>query len=171
MKIRGELEMEIERDLEEEIKDGIYLLALRLHRLYQQQKERNARESLLDNESVGRKKKILSEVNIIIRMDGGTKIEIKETKKEAPARRRTQASATQVTLGMPAPADIGEGYGWTKSLRRTGANPGIVMNKKISNGSSQARMSYDRNLKLDNARRKKGNVGGDCNVLQLGWRF
>ena len=34
LKIRSELGMEIERDLEEEIKEGIYHLALRLHRIY-----------------------------------------------------------------------------------------------------------------------------------------
>ena len=157
MKIRGEIEMDIERDLEDEIKDGIYHLALRLHRLYQHQKERNVRESLLDDEST-RKRKILSEVNIIIRMDGGTKIEIKEKMKEAPERVRTPASATQVKRGMPVP--VAKKYDWTKSLRQTaGANPGIAMNKKTSNGSYQARMSYDRNLKLENASRNKGNAG------------
>eukprot|EP00261_Vitis_vinifera_P016913 XP_010646330.1 PREDICTED: uncharacterized protein LOC104878165 [Vitis vinifera] len=169
MKIRGELEVDIERDLEEEIKDGIYHLALRLHRLYQHQKERNAREFLLHDES-GEKGKILSEVNIIIRMDGGTKIEIKETKKEAPERSRTRASAAQVTRGMPLPADTKK-FDWAKSLRQTGASPRIATNKKISNSSYQARMSYDRNLKLENAKRNKGNGSGDHNLLQLGWRI
>ena len=40
LKIRKELEMDVERDLEAEIKDGIYHLALRLHRLYQHQKKK-----------------------------------------------------------------------------------------------------------------------------------
>lgn len=40
LNIFRELEKDVERDLEEEIKDGIYHLALRLHRLYQHQKER-----------------------------------------------------------------------------------------------------------------------------------
>ncbi|KAK3011802.1 hypothetical protein RJ639_012503 [Escallonia herrerae] len=44
--IRGELEMDVERDLDEEIKDGIYHLALQLHRLYQHQKERNDKKLL-----------------------------------------------------------------------------------------------------------------------------
>ncbi|KAK3032285.1 hypothetical protein RJ639_036242 [Escallonia herrerae] len=44
MEIRGELEMDVERDLEEEIKDEIYHLVLRLHRLYQHQKERSGKK-------------------------------------------------------------------------------------------------------------------------------
>ncbi|XP_039062312.1 LOW QUALITY PROTEIN: uncharacterized protein LOC120206795 [Hibiscus syriacus] len=78
-RIRGELESEIERDLEEEIKDGIYHLAFRLHRLYQHKRERNA-EGI--SESGSKKDKTLSEVNISIKMEGGTRIEIKETKKD-----------------------------------------------------------------------------------------
>ncbi|KAK3031136.1 hypothetical protein RJ639_035134 [Escallonia herrerae] len=46
LQICGELEMNVERGLEEEIKDGIYHFALRLHRLYQHQKERSGRKLL-----------------------------------------------------------------------------------------------------------------------------
>ncbi|KAG5609124.1 hypothetical protein H5410_020405 [Solanum commersonii] len=80
MKIRGELERDVERDLEDEIKEGICQLALRLHRLYKHQEERNTRKSIDDH---GTNTKALSEVNINIKMEGGKKIEIKETKKEA----------------------------------------------------------------------------------------
>ncbi|XP_010531589.1 PREDICTED: uncharacterized protein LOC104807860 [Tarenaya hassleriana] len=85
-KIRDELEAEIEKNLEEEIKDGIYNLAVKLHRLYQQRREREASDG-----SGGRPDgKTLSEVNISIKMEGHTKIEIKETKKEASMARATQ---------------------------------------------------------------------------------
>lgn len=149
MKIRGELEMDIERDLEEEIKDDIYHLALRLHRLYQHQMERSTREI---------KGKMLTEVNVIIRMEGGTKIEVKETRKEIPERSGTRASATRVTGGIRVPDATN--LDWAKSLRQAGAGPGAATKKKISNGSHP-------NLKLVNARRNKGNSG----LLQLGWRI
>ena len=54
-RIRDELEMEIERNLEGEFKDGIYNLALKLRRLYEQRREREEQGVL--------------EVNISIRME------------------------------------------------------------------------------------------------------
>ncbi|KAL1190367.1 hypothetical protein V5N11_016750 [Cardamine amara subsp. amara] len=77
-RIRDELEMEIERNLEGEFKDGIYNLALKLRRLYEQRRERE--ESL--DVSMRKSKRVL-EVNISIKMEGDTKIEITERKKEA----------------------------------------------------------------------------------------
>ncbi|CAN8276551.1 unnamed protein product [Cochlearia groenlandica] len=77
-RIRDELEMEIERNLEGEFKDGIYNLALKLRRLYEQRREREE-ESL--NVSMKKSKRVL-EVNISIKMEGDTKIEINESKKE-----------------------------------------------------------------------------------------
>ncbi|ESQ53268.1 hypothetical protein EUTSA_v10026515mg [Eutrema salsugineum] len=76
-RIRDELEMEIERNLEGEFKDGIYNLALKLRRLYEQRRERE--ESL---DASMRKSKRVLEVNISIKMEGDTKIEITERKKE-----------------------------------------------------------------------------------------
>ncbi|CAH8273924.1 unnamed protein product [Arabidopsis lyrata] len=76
-RIRDELEMEIERNLEGEFKDGIYNLALKLRRLYEQRRER---EELFDVSM--RKSKRVLEVNISIKMEGDTKIEITERKKE-----------------------------------------------------------------------------------------
>ncbi|XP_021802444.1 uncharacterized protein LOC110746523 [Prunus avium] len=85
LKIRSEVEMDIERDLEEEIKDGICHLALRLHRLYQHQKERRSSyAAALAARDERKMEKAFCEVNINIKMEGGTKIEIKETKKPAP---------------------------------------------------------------------------------------
>ncbi|EOA17848.1 hypothetical protein CARUB_v10006252mg [Capsella rubella] len=76
-RIRDELEMEIERNLEGEFKDGIYNLALKLRRLYEQRRER---EASLDVSM--RKSKRVLEVNISIKMEGDTKTEITERKKE-----------------------------------------------------------------------------------------
>nr|XP_011468481.1 PREDICTED: uncharacterized protein LOC105352635 [Fragaria vesca subsp. vesca] len=114
LKIRNELEMEVEKDLEEEIKDGLRHLALRLHRLYQHQKERSA------------SKLAFCEVNINIQMEGGTKIEIKETKKPAlserekglPPRPSSRSSGT-----MNPVTKVGSNtkkFDWAKSLRSSG---------------------------------------------------
>lgn len=83
LKIRAELEVYIERDLEEEIKDGICHLALRLQRLYQKQRDRNAREPSASGskDQSWLKNTTFSEVNITIRMEGGSKIETNEIKK------------------------------------------------------------------------------------------
>ncbi|RWR92482.1 hypothetical protein CKAN_02169400 [Cinnamomum micranthum f. kanehirae] len=75
LKIRGELENEVEGGLEDEIKDGICRLALRLHRLYQHQKTRDAEFRSKMNEEV------FTEVNITIRMEGESTIQIHENKK------------------------------------------------------------------------------------------
>nr|GME19390.1 uncharacterized protein LOC109180280 [Ipomoea batatas] len=93
-KIWGELERDVERDLEEEIKDGICKLALRLHRLYHDSKT-------------------LSEVSINIRMEGGTKIEIKEIKKEA---HRSSSSTRRGGAPPPLPPR-GQKFDWTNTLR------------------------------------------------------
>lgn len=82
-KIRDELESEIERGLEEEIKDGIYGLALRLQRLYlhKQHRKMSASSTSSNREpSHGPKSERLSELNIIIRSDGKSKIETYEVK-------------------------------------------------------------------------------------------
>ncbi|KAJ7953536.1 Cysteine proteinase [Quillaja saponaria] len=107
--------MDIERDLEEEIKNGIYQFALRLHRLYQYRKERNAKQAEQSN-----KISTLSEVNISIKMEGGTKIEIKETKKEAPLRSLPRSSRSGTMKELPGP-NIGKKFDWVKTLRSTAA--------------------------------------------------
>ncbi|KAG2319088.1 hypothetical protein Bca4012_054651 [Brassica carinata] len=84
-RIRDELEMEIERNLEGEFKDGIYNLALKLRRLYEQRRERE--ESL--DVSMRKSKRVL-EVNISIKMQGDTKIEITERKKEVDSEKTTK---------------------------------------------------------------------------------
>lgn len=105
--------MDVERDLEEEIKDGLCHLALRLHRLYQHQKERSASNLAF------------CEVNINIQMEGGTKIEIKETKKPAPAEKekgfppRPSSRSGNMKPVMKVGANIKK-FDWAKSLRSSG---------------------------------------------------
>ncbi|KAK6237925.1 hypothetical protein QUC31_003394 [Theobroma cacao] len=179
-KIRGELESDIERDLEEEIKDGICHLALRLHRLYQRRKERNAKDT---SESCDTKEKTFSEVNISIKMEGGTKIEIKETKKESPDHQKglplpPRSSRSNNVQGML--GSNGKKFDWAKSLR-AGASPAII-NRKIGRSDQAKVPSNDRgfcmNHNLENTRnlvsasgQRKGNIGLDNKVLELGWKW
>ncbi|KAF5451482.1 hypothetical protein F2P56_026588 [Juglans regia] len=121
-RLRSEKELGIRRDLEEEIKEGIYQHALRLHRLYRQQKER--------------KNKTLLEVNISIRMEGGAKIEIKETKKdhghdhdhERGRVPRTASARSENMMQLAAVPQVNANtkkFDWVKSLR---SNAGPVRN-------------------------------------------
>ncbi|XP_031285405.1 uncharacterized protein LOC116144093 [Pistacia vera] len=132
LKIRSELENDIERNLEEEIKDGIYHLALRLHRLYLHQKERDAREAYELYGDKKRKNKVLSEVNISIRMEGGTKIEIKESRKEEdPDKGRPWTpSSSENIQAMLQQVSKHKKFDWANSLR-SGTDPGAI-NKKNS---------------------------------------
>ncbi|XP_041028952.1 uncharacterized protein LOC121268676 [Juglans microcarpa x Juglans regia] len=188
LRIRSELEMEIERDLEEEIKDGIYRHALRLHRLYQQQKERIAKEGPGQQR---RNNQTLLEVNISIRMEGGTKIEIKETKKEAhdhhqeKGRPRTSRSENMKPF---LPVSNGKKLDWVRSLRFNNAGP-VAIDRSSKHGSlhqpktpSNNRCCYDlMNLDLKNGRRicttttsalgpPKVRASVDNKVLELGWK-
>lgn len=84
LKIRRELEMDVEKELAAEIKDEICNLSLRLIQLYQQQEERENKEFAQIGKHIqvaDTKNKALSEVNINIRMQGGTEVEIEEAKK------------------------------------------------------------------------------------------
>ncbi|GMI99429.1 hypothetical protein like AT1G26290 [Hibiscus trionum] len=152
-RIRGELENEIERDLEEEIKDGIYHLAFRLHRLYQHKMER------ISESGRKQKDKTVSEVNISIKMEGGTRIEIKETKKDEkgqPLRPRSRSSRSKDVKGR-------KKFDWANSLR-AGADPAILNRK-----TERAKMPGN-DPELDNTRRnlvRKGNI----KVLELGWKW
>jgi hypothetical protein len=138
LKIRNELEIDIERDLEEEIKDGIYHHALRLHRLYQQQKERNAKKVVPGFETRSQQRSnntTLLEVNISIRMEGGTKIEIKETKKEAPDHEKGPRARTSRSEKMQAPpVPTTKKFDWVKTLR-SNAGPAVSLHqaKTLSN--------------------------------------
>ncbi|KAJ3702587.1 hypothetical protein LUZ61_006292 [Rhynchospora tenuis] len=65
-KIWDELECEIENDLEQEIKDGLSMLARRLQILYQKNRRSDANEEAASN------------LSIVIRLGMGCDIEIKE---------------------------------------------------------------------------------------------
>lgn len=139
MKIRGELERDVERDLEDEIKEGICQLALRLHRLYKHQEERNTKDLSIDDHGTredtrGTNTKALSEVNINIKMEGGTKIEIKEIKKEARRSRFNKVSSNVKRMITTRPPK----FDWTQSLRSgptpvTGYNKIDTSKKQIKN--------------------------------------
>nr|GME14912.1 uncharacterized protein LOC109180280 [Ipomoea batatas] len=143
-KIWGELERDVERDLEEEIKDGICKLALRLHRLYRDQKERNNDNNGANSDD----SKTLSEVSINIRMEGGTKIEIKEIKKEA---HRSSSSTRRGGAPPPLPPR-GQKFDWTNTLR---------------SGPSHSPTGYNASASIQ--RKKKKNLGL-INALELGWK-
>lgn len=183
MKIRRELEMDIERDLEQEIKDGIYHLALRLHRLYQHQEERNKRET--SDQSAATKyihqetrNKMLSEVNISIKLDGGTKIEIKEKKKEAPCRPRSSRSEQNRSFqGMIQT----KRFDWARSLRSSGLAPAMAItrrNERSLQGRTLSNCHAGQCLNLNpenNSRRnltgqQKINAGLEYKILELGWK-
>lgn len=148
--LRSVEEMGIRRDFEEEtIKERIYHLALRLHRLYQQQREK--------------KNKTLLEVNISIKMEGVANIEIKETKKEdhddheIRVRPRTARSENMMMMQLqPAvlPKKVNANnntkkFDWVKSLRSNAAPVGNMQQHKTSRTN---RCCYV-NLDLNNARR------------------
>ncbi|PON34550.1 hypothetical protein PanWU01x14_343360 [Parasponia andersonii] len=173
MKIRHELEVDVERDLEEELKEGIYHLALRLNRLYQHRKERTKRE----NESAGVKfaqEETFSEVNINIKMEGGTKIEIKETKKNDHHDRqelsrdhkiRPQSSRTRLLMSRKS-----KKFDWVNSLR-SDSGP-VIMNKKI-HGSQASMMSNEGGGGVGHRRQlQRGiiSVNNDREPLDLGWK-
>ncbi|KAG5609129.1 hypothetical protein H5410_020410 [Solanum commersonii] len=147
MKIRGELERDVERDLEDEIKEGICQLALRLHRLYKHQEERNTRKSIDDHgtrdNTRGTNTKALSEVNINIKMEGGTKIEIKETKKEArrPISNKALNNMQRMVSTRPPKFD------WTQSLRSgqthiTGYDKIDTSRKQVTNKNGQQNVKF-----------------------------
>ena len=183
-KIRSELEMDIERDLEQEIKDGIYHHALRLHRLYQSRRERNGREvsALFETQSqqIKNNKKTLLEVNISIKMEGGTKIEIKESNKEAPEKGRPGTSRSEnVQAVLMAPKT--KKFDWTKTLR-SNAGP-IVINRQNNASLTLARTpsnghSRYSNLSLDTVRRNctsasgllKIKASGENKIREQGWK-
>lgn len=167
LEIRNELEMEVERGIEEEIKDGLYTLSLRLHRLYQRQKERHVKEACEVN-----KNRAVSEVNISIRMEGKSRVEIKESKKEASemggSRSYRSENAKQVD-GLSYTK-----YDWEKNLRAGSSSVSVNRanrgsKKKDENGTSDPNLGSNR--EFDNRRRKQnGNGKVDSKQLQLGWR-
>ncbi|XAR62501.1 hypothetical protein NMG60_11017274 [Bertholletia excelsa] len=173
LKIREELQIEVERDLEAEIKDEIYHLAFRLHRLYQHQNKRiNATKQLSDSGQEGKtqRKSRLSEVNISIRMEGETKIEIREIKKDG--RPRTSSTRSEHMPGKT--GSSGKKFNWAGSLRSEG-RPIVI--KKKTEGPHQAKVinyehSVYHNPRFDHGRRKwnAAQKTAENKLLELGWR-
>lgn len=174
-RIRGEMEMDVERELEEEIKEGICHLALRLHRLYQQQNERDARELPksaargTENRSQGTTKnsKILSEISINIKMEGGTKIEIKEIKKEARENRHLRNPKFDQMIHAqrlkPCPPPSTKKFDWVRSLR---SGPSA----KIDGNRRQSRLINSGSAKTNASQQHiKVNKEVDNKMLELGW--
>ncbi|KAL2531315.1 hypothetical protein Adt_04666 [Abeliophyllum distichum] len=163
-KIRNELEMDVERDMEEEIKDGIYHLALRLHRLYQHQKERHVNtvsnpKSAAKNLQ-GSARKMLSEVNISIKMEGGTTIQIKEIKK--------QANIQEKTPPMSATSANSKTFDWVKTLR---AKPPSIKSTKTESKTSRMKPENVGKNNISNApRQRKMDMGAKTALLELGWK-
>ncbi|KAF8406076.1 hypothetical protein HHK36_008156 [Tetracentron sinense] len=151
LKIRGELEMDIERDLEEEIKDGICRLALRLQRLYQHQRGRSATTSSAHSTEVlsGLKNSKFSKVNITIRMEGKSKIEINKIKKVDHKRGRLWTAKSEDKQGELSPG--AKKFDWVTTLR-SGTSPNLIYKKHgISDHARSLRKDpkvYP-NLKLD----------------------
>lgn len=147
LKIRSELGMKIERDLEEEIKESIYNLAIRLHRIIQHRKERDTKEEACDK--VHKKTRAISEVIISMRIGGGTKIEIKEVNKEANEREcsfRPKKCLKEVKK-----------IDWEKNLR-VGSSPVSVKGSCV------------RSMHKDRIRPRGKYASGDKKLLQLVWK-
>ena len=119
-------------------------------------------------------------------MEGGTKIEIKETKKETPDHQkglppppRCSRSNNVNVQGMLIGSNAKK-FDWAKSLRAR-KNPAII-NRKTERSYQAKIPSNDRgfcmNLNLENTRRnlvsasgqRKGNIGLNNKVLELGWK-
>ncbi|KAK7309743.1 hypothetical protein RJT34_06716 [Clitoria ternatea] len=175
LKIRSEMGMEIERDLEEEIKEGIYHLALRLSRLYQQRKEKNAKEEA----SSERGNTVLSELNIRIRMEGGTKIEIREVSKEKGEKGYCPSPRNNYRAQNEKKVD------WVKTLREC-SSPVCVSRtcassrqrdriRRLSNVSDVFSCSKIHGQKGNNVAGygrlvKQNNASADKKLLQVGWK-
>lgn len=174
-RIRGELELDVERDLEEEIKDGMYRLALQLHRLYRHQKERISRaprsaQSAAKNRR-GIEEKSVSEVNISIKMEGGTKVEIRETKREA-TRDKTRPRTALATPNSNCHSNNeehgtivrrGKKFDWANSLR-SGGGSSAIDEKGSGNVLGKSRMHPRcRQVSRSDLRSEgsRSNVGGD----------
>lgn len=177
LKIRSELGMKIERGLEEEIKEGIYHLALRLHRIYQERKERSAKESVweLDNTPAA---KAHSEVNISIRMEGRTKVEIKEINKEVAEK----GYPYNPRNSRPQHVKEEKKGDWVKTLR-TGFSPVCASRSScVSSKYKDKKLSTGPNVfnkrKINGMRGKNASSSGlvkqnacvDKKILRLGWK-
>lgn len=184
LKIWGELEKDIERELEEEIKDGICRLAQRLHRLYQHQIERNSKESSykkngvkVDDQQGKNKKNVVSEVNINIKMGGGTKIEIKKMKKQDGDNRVKINYPKNTKINYPKQGKAGatsKRFDWVNSLR-SGPNS-LSIDTKIEGSchckthAKTGKFSSSDQQKQQQQQHMVNNKGDKNMLLELGWK-
>ncbi|XP_077214284.1 uncharacterized protein LOC143849121 isoform X2 [Tasmannia lanceolata] len=183
LKIRGELEIEVERDLEEEIKDDIIHLALRLHRLYQHQKDRDMRDqTTFSGEPQSKiKSSIFTEVSITIRMEAGSKVEIHETKKEIREKGRLKNIKLDYKQSNMSPN--AKEFNWERTLR-SGTCSSVSINRKqeVSRHGRTPRNNNGAGPEAKHGiRDRKNNTNAhghgkervsarDNKMLQLGWR-
>ncbi|XP_043713793.1 uncharacterized protein LOC122662273 isoform X3 [Telopea speciosissima] len=164
-KIRADLEADMERDLEEEIKDGICHLAFRLYRLYQHQRDRNARESSRSGNKTGSAfdKKTFSEVNITIKMEGDSKIEINEIKKVAHEKNRPRSTySSEGKQGNIFPGNTKK-FNWVNTLRSGNRTPAVIKNVHGVHPNIKHEVKERRNCK------RPVNVANG-KLLEVGWR-
>ncbi|XP_058078136.1 uncharacterized protein LOC131226497 [Magnolia sinica] len=177
LKIRAELECEVERDLEEEIKDGICHLALRLHRLYQHQKEIGARHSSTKGAEFQNEARdvTFTEVNITIRIEGGSKFEVHESKKEICNKGYTQNKRLEDKKGKMGPST--KKFDWERTLRSGTSSVAIV--KKVPDKDRATKTGHDvhRHATKDGRNLINGSDQGKRKIrmkhnklLQLEWR-
>lgn len=122
----------------------------------------------------GTKNKTFSELNINIKMDGGTKIEIKEVKKEAhqgDQRPKSAASRPDINVQKMTGPDTKE-FNWAKTLR---SRPGPVFVKRKNESSHQAKVlnhgsNVHENAKLNKVIRNYASASVDNKLLELGWK-
>lgn len=115
LRIRGELEKDIERELEKEIKDGICGLALKLHRLYHHQKKMERKNHVFSHQEV------ISIIINIVRTEGHdheTRIEVKEIKKNIQEKTAAAGGGRgSLVHHQKKIAPKSKKFDWTKSLR------------------------------------------------------
>ncbi|KAH0452122.1 hypothetical protein IEQ34_019421 [Dendrobium chrysotoxum] len=117
-KIWIELENEIEKNWEEEIKDGIRRQALQLHKLYQQRAERISKTTSaaeINRTKSKSSKKAFTEITISIRTGGGCSIQIHEHKIDDIHKGRPQSSRSETKEGRP--IYTGKNFDWSQTLR------------------------------------------------------
>ncbi|GER47146.1 tetratricopeptide repeat protein [Striga asiatica] len=161
LKIREELEIDVESNLEGEIKEEIYHLALKLHRLYQHQKQKTLlmNQSSHDHENNARKK-MLTEVNINIKLEGGTTIRINEIKKEGRGGGLARIAKGK-GLGLGPNRNRRAKFDWAGSLRSKESSEMIV-----NHGPDRKRDSV-RGLVKD----KKNGYGNEGNTNKGEWKY
>ncbi|XP_068643994.1 uncharacterized protein [Aristolochia californica] len=154
-KIRIELETKIEKGLEEELKQGICHLALRLHSLYQNQE--------------GNRKNAFTELNVTVRMEGESKIEIFEIKKGNCGKLRTLSPVAAHKLPFAG------GFSWAKTLRSHSTSKMINQkNERTETPRQSWRITGSNCASLNNKKavrdRRNMSPREGNKVLQLSWR-